>query len=204
MTPQTIIDVARSITNDSDSVLYRLSNTELLGYVNDGLKEVSRLMPEYFHKIGDMTCETDNTEQAVTFSNAQELLAVLRIHNGRAVHPMDVAAMSRFNPDWATDTAGAAQNWAKLPDDPLRFYIYPKAPAAQVLDVLYVGNPSVYALVDTITEVPQSTGPALADYVIYRAESRDDEHSNTGRAISHYQSFVQKISGIQPAPPQGA
>lgn len=200
ITPQSIITLARSIYNDAGSAFFRISNDDLVGYVNDGLQEASILAPSLFHTTGDFTCAAGQTEQAVTFADARQLSKVIRIKDGRALHPVDLDALSRFNPDWASDTAAAAQNWCRHDSDPLRFYVYPKAPVEmQVLEVLFVRIPGTYALNDPITEVPASVAPALSDYVIYRAESRDDEHSNSGRAVSHYQAFVQKIGGGQGA-----
>jgi len=200
MTPQSIINIARSIYNDQDTVSLRISNIDLLGYVNDGLKECSVVAPQYFKTSGDFSCTEGQTEQAITFSNAQAIDQVVRIKDGKAVLPMDLMAMSAFNPDWASDAAAPAQNWTRFSGDPLRFYIYPKAPDMQLLEVIYIRNPQTYTLNDAITEVPESVAPALADYVIYRSESRDDEHSNSGRAVSHYQAFVQKLGGKVSAP----
>jgi hypothetical protein len=196
MTPQSIITLGRSIINDADSVYYRTSNDDLVSYVNDGLKEVSRIAPKFFTSTGEYTCSPGQTEQGITYQDAQALDSVIRIKNGKAILPVVMETLSAFNPAWASDTAGEAQNWSRHGNDPLRFYIYPKAPAEmQVLEVLYVRNPATYAINDVIGEVPESLAPALADYVIYRAESRDDEHVNSARAVSHYQAFAQKIGG---------
>lgn len=192
--------MARSIYNDQDTVSLRISTTDLLGFVNDALKECSIIATKYFQTSGDFTCTAGQTEQAITFADAQSILDVVRIKDGKAVLPMDMMAMSAFNPDWASDDAAPAQNWTRHANDPLRFYIYPKAPDMQLLEVMYIRNPLVYALNDTIGEVPESFAPAFADYVIYRAESRDDEHSNSSRAVSHYQAFVQKLGGKVSAP----
>jgi hypothetical protein len=199
ITPLGIITLARSIVNDADSAYYRTSDTDLVSYVNDGLKEASAIAPQFFQSTGDFICITNQTEQVVTFAEAQRVEKVIRIKDGRAVHEVDMDSFSRFNPDWASDPAAAVQNWCRYPGDPLRFYIYPKAPEEmQVLEVLYTRNPGTYALNDEIQEVPESIAPALADYVIYRAESKDDEHSNASRAVSHYQAFVQKLGGAAP------
>jgi hypothetical protein len=196
MTPRSIIALARSIYNDADSVYYRIPDDDLLLYVNDALKEASNVAPQLFQTSGDLICTAGQTEQALTFNEAQSIVDVIRIKDGKAVLPMNMQLMSAFNPNWASDEAGEAQNWTRFNGDPLRFYIYPKAPAEmQVLEVLYIRNPLVYAIDDTIAEIPESVAPALADYVIYRAESRDDEHSNSGRAVSHYQAFAQKLGG---------
>jgi len=197
MTPQSVIDFARGVINDAESATYRNSSATLLIYVNAGMKEVSSLRPDLFRAIGDVTCTPGAVEHLLTFPAAQNLVSVLSIHGGAALTEFDMSAMDRFNPGWRTDTAGDVEQWARLPSDPLRFFIYPKAPATpQTVDVVYTAVPLDLTLTDSITEIPVSYEPALADYVIYRAESKDDEHSNTARATSHYQAFVAKIKGM--------
>lgn len=195
MTPQTIITIARYLLQDTgtNSPAMRQDNTELLTYVNEGLKEVATLRPDLFTQVGDMTCVAGQAEQAITFQDAARLLDVLSIHNGAAITPMDRAALDLFKPGWRSDTAGVAEHWAPVEADPLRFFIYPKAPANQVLDVKFVRIPATYALGDTINDLPATFEPALADFVIYRAESKDDEHVISQRAAAHYAAFKAKL-----------
>lgn len=194
-TPADLISSVRYIVNDTQ-VEYRMSDTELLGYFNDGLKEISALQPAVYTTIGDLPCVVGSCEQAVTFPNAQAIIEVLCIHGGGAVTPFDMDTMNAFNPGWRADTAGPAVQWSKHEGQPLTFFIYPKAPATtQTLDIRYVRNPSVHALTTTISEVPAYMLPALIDYMVYRADSKDDEHSNSGRAVASYQAFVGKVKG---------
>lgn len=192
MTPSTIIATARHLMLDTGTTP-RQSNDELVGYVNEALREVCTLRPDLFSSVGDMTCIAGQCEQAITFLDAVSLLDVLCVHAGQAVTPFDRQTMDQFRPGWRTDAAGPAQNWAPLNGDPLAFFIYPKAPADQVLDVRYVRNPATYALGDVIVDLPDSYAPALADYVVYRAESKDDEHVLSQRAASHYAAFKTKF-----------
>lgn len=196
MTPQTIITLARYIFNDTDSVLYRQSNTELLGYVNDGMQAVSALRPDWFTSIGDLACTAATVEQSVTFVGAQSLVGVLSIHGGAALTPFDMMTMNAFNPNWRTDTAAAATQWSRMPNDPLRFFIYPQAPASQTLDVVYTAIPTVLALTDSIVEIPSGYEGAMVDYVVARVEQKDDEHVLSGRAAASYAAFVSKIKGV--------
>lgn len=199
MTPQSIITKARDILNDTDAAGYRQSDDELLRYVNAGMLELSVQRPDLFQTVGHIECEADAVEQAVTFADAQKLLDVIGIHGGRALTPFDLKSMQAFNPGWKTDAAGPARQWSGHPGDQLRFYIHPKAPAAQLIDVLFVKNPTVLALTDTITEAPEGLEPALVDYVVYRAESKDDEHVLTQRAAASYSAFLTKIGAINGA-----
>ena len=195
MTPQSCINLVRNIINDTDSAIFRQSDAELLIYFNDGLKECSKESPQHFHTTGDFTCTPNQTEQALTYADAQKFISVIRIKDGKAILSMDFEAMQHFNPNWAGDGSGAAQNWTKMQNEKLRFYIYPKAPSIQVLEVIYIRNPLVYALTDTVTDVPNTWESALADYVIYRSESKDDEFVLSNRAVAHYNTFLQKITG---------
>lgn len=194
-TPRELIQTARSIYNDADSVLYRKDDDELLSYVNDAIREISALRPEIWNTIGDIECTEGEVEQAVTFADAQVLVDVLCIHGGSVIHFADMPVMDRFRPGWRSDDAGAAQNWMRKQGDPLRFFIWPKAPASQTIDVMYVRVPLVLTIDDPINEVPVGYHPAIVDYVVYRAESADDEHSNSGRATAHFNSFVAKVKG---------
>lgn len=195
MTPQSIITLARYIVNDTDAnaAVQRQSNDELVLYVNEGLKEASKVSPGHFEFVLNFDCVAGKTEQVISFTQAQEFLEVIRIKDGKAVHVMDLMAINQFNPDWGQDAAAPAQNWVKYANDKLRFYIYPKAPVMQTLELSCIRNPQTYTLTDQITEVPNTWEPLLADYVIFRAESKDDEHVNSGRAVAAYNSFLQKL-----------
>lgn len=195
MTPQDIITDARYVMNDTDSSAYRQSNTELLAYVNDAIKEASGLNPMLFSAIGDMTCTSGQCEQAITFADASMLLDVLSIHEGNALTRFDRMTMDQFNTGWRSDTAEAAQQWAPVENDPLKFWVYPAAPADQVLDVRYVKIPTELALTDTVGDLPASYLPALSAYVCYRAEMKDDEHVLSQRAQAAYQAFRAAFGG---------
>lgn len=196
MTPQDIITGARPILNDTDVSTLRHLDPELLNYVNDGLREMVGLQPMIFSTIGDMICDADVCEQAISFENAAALIEVLSIHVGTALTPFDMAAMTAHHPNWRKDPAGPARQWTRFPNDALRFFIYPKAPdTLQVLDVRYARIPTTYAMTDTITDIPLTLQPALIDYVVYRAQAKDDEHTLSNRSGGFYQSFVAKVKG---------
>jgi hypothetical protein len=198
MTPQNIIDEARYVINDTDSVGggYRQSDAELLGYVNGALKECAAIQPALFSSVGDVTCVVGQCEQGITFSDAVALLEVLCIHGGAALTPFDLNTMNAYNPGWRSDTAATARQWSRFPNDPLKFYVYPKAPAtAQIVDVRYVRVPVEYSIGDTISEVPDVLRPALVEYVVYRSESKNAESVANGRAAAFYQTFLSKLKG---------
>ena len=190
MTPQNAITTARDIINDTDPAAYRQSNDEMVRYYNDGLREISTLAPQLFVSTGDMQCAPAATEQGIAFADAQLLADVVRVKAGRAVLPCDMTTLSAFNPNWGQDVAAEAVNWFRHASDPLRFYIYPQSPVDQVLEVKYYRSPAVVALTDSVTDIPQSMEPAMVNYLVYRAEMKDDEHVNSGRSVASYQAFL--------------
>lgn len=194
-TVQEVITSARYAMKDADSGDYRMSDAEGVIYVNDGIAEISIIRPALFKALGDLTCIDGQCDQTVTFTEARELVDVLAIHGGSAVPECDMATLDAFLPSWRTTAAGAAVNWMRKPGDPLRFFIYPKAPADQVLDVMYVKNPTALALSDPIQIVPATMRSALVHYVVWRAEFKDDEHVNSGRAKASYEVFVELVKG---------
>lgn len=192
-TPAEVIADARVILNDTDSLAPRDSDADLLRFVNQGIKEIANHKPELFSTVGDMLCQAGQCEQSITFSDAMQILDVLCIHGGAAITPFDRRAMDLFRPAWRQDAEGPAEQWAPIDADPLRFFIFPKAPADQTIDVLFARNPDEFDLGDVIADLPEVTKPALVDYVVYRAQSKDDPHVISQRAQSHYTAFLNKI-----------
>lgn len=197
MTPQSIITLARDPLNDTNAVTPRQSNAELVRAVNAGIKEISILLPALFTRIRTYTTVL-GVKQALDFSEDQALVDVLRITNGAALTQFDRRALDAFEPTWTTRTAGVVQQWSPIDGDPLGFLTYPPATAAQSLDVQSVRVPTEYALADEITELPGSFEPALAHFVIAFAETKDDEHVNSGRVSANYAAFIALVKPGEP------
>ena len=189
MTPQSIITLARDPLNDTDGVTPRQSDTELVRAVNAGIKEVSILLPSLFTEINAYATVL-GALQSLSFTNDQMLIDVLSITNGAALTPFDHKALDAFDATWRTGTPGAVKQWAPIDGSPLEFLTYPPATAGQSLDVKSIRVPPSYALADTITVLPESLESALARFVIHWAESKDDEHVNSGRSAASYSAFV--------------
>jgi hypothetical protein len=189
---QTAITTARTILNDEDATRY--SDADLLRYANDALDQMMVLAPRLFYADGDLECIPAQCLQTVSCADAHALVEIRRVKNGRAVIRTEKQLLDAFDPLWQEEVAAAAINWMPSVDDPLRFYIYPQAPANQVLEVCYVRIPPEFAA-DDDTLVPTVYADAVADYIVYRAETRDDEHINSNRAAQFLASFTGKVKG---------
>lgn len=188
----TPVSSARTILNDTDSVRY--SDADLLQYANDALDVMVKIVPELFHTDGTHACTAGTVDQELSAGTAVALVSVNRIQGGDDVTEADLAALGVYDPTWRTETAGAARHWMRKGAQPRKFMIYPPAPSSQTLEITYVAVPSEYALTDD-TGLPANYSDAVADYIVYRAESRDDEHINSNRAKQFLDSFAQKVKG---------
>lgn len=189
----TPVTTARGILNDTRPSAYRYSTADLLGYCNDALKELVALAPEYFHQEGLLDCEVDSCQQSLPWSDASGLVNILGVVNGNAITPIDRTDLDLFKPAWQSDIASPAVHWMKPDTDRVRFTIYPKAPTGQQIRVVYLRTPSVFGINDD-TGLPVTLEPAITDYIVGRAETRDDEHSNTGRAAAHLAMFKARFT----------
>lgn len=189
MTPAEIITQVRVLVNDSKTP-YRNSDSTLLGFVNQALKRAALLRPDLFSTITTFACAVGEVVQTAP-SDCIRFMEVFSVVGGAAVFESNRETMDQNYPSWPADTAATCTTWMRHPRDPLRFFIYPKAPTSQTLNVEYAKVPAVYtATSDSITTPSGAYMTALVDCVIFLVESQDDEHVNSGRAALFYKSFV--------------
>ena len=193
MTPQEIIDEARYVLNDTTASRYRNTDTELLDWVNDALAAAVDIRPELFVAISNHTC-TAGTEQAPAFARLVRVLGVNRIVGGDVLLPADKAALDAFDPGWRALAAAAAIHWMPHPD-PKKFYLYPLADTSQAVEVPFVQAPVALALSDTVP-ISDNYKPALVNYVVGMAESKDDEHVDSNRVAQTKADYAAMIKGV--------
>ena len=61
-------------------------------------------------------------------------------------------------------------NWMRHIRNPNKFFIYPKAPAAQVLDIEYAQSPPVYAGDAAVALLPDAYFPVVVDATVFITE----------------------------------
>lgn len=176
----------RSITNDADATAYRNSDANLIGWANEALYEIALRRPDLFSKVGAVACVQNNTAQVIPAPGIV-LLDILNVQNGNVVTKVSRQWLDQFIPSWHTDAAASALHWVPDITSPTRFFIYPKAPAAQSIVAIWAEISQVYVASDPIPITGYDH--AIKDYVIFRAEAVDDESVNTARALAFYQKF---------------
>jgi len=197
VTVNELITKAQTILQDTTST--RWPSAELVGWLNDGYREVILMRPDANSESGNFTCAA-GTRQVLTteFPNALRLLDVVRnVTSGRAVRLIDRPILDDQRRAWHAETATETiEHYMFDPKLPREFLVYPPALATAELEVVFSSVPTGHATdtdysasAETI-KVVDSYANALLDYMLYRAYSKDvDYAANTQLAVAHYQAM---------------
>ena len=186
-----VITEVRRILQDVNTP-QRYSDTILLGFANQALKRMAVLRPDLFAYMGTMTC----TENAVIQSAPSDSIRIIECYSvvgGNGIIETNREALDQAMPTWMNDTAAAATNWMRHVRNPNKFFIYPKAPANQVLNIEYAQTPSTYDGTTTVALLPDAYFPTVIDGTVFLAETVDNEHVNSQRAQLFQQSFTSSL-----------
>ena len=187
-----VIAEVRRIVQD-ETTTYRYSDVNLLALCNQGLKRIQLLRPDLFAYVGTMTC----TQGAVIQAAPSDSLRIIEVYSidGSGVGLVEVVreVLDQTLPTWPNDAEAAAINWMRHVRNPNKFFIYPQAPAAQVLDIEYSQVPTTYDGTTTVTLLPDAYFPVLVDVVVFLIESIDNEHITSGRAKLFKDSFTEML-----------
>lgn len=185
---------ARKLLQDTnnDPTLQRYSDATLLGFANQTLKRIALVRPDLFSYVGTITCVAGEVLQSAP-SDSIRLMEIFRVQGGSAIRETNRATIDQTYPGWVDATAGACVNWMRHPRNPNKFFIYPKAPASQVLVCEYAKAPSDYAAGATVELLPDAYFTTVVDGTVFLAESIDNEHVTSGRAKMFYDSFASSL-----------
>ena len=186
-----VITEVRRVLQDNTAP-YRYSDTYLLGFANQALKRMAVLRPDLFAYIGTVTCTADAVIQSAP-TDSIRVMEIFQVQGGSGVTEVNRDSLDETYPGWMNDAAGACVNWMRHVRNPNRFFIYPKAPAGQVLVVEYAQTPPDYAIDADVALLPDAYFPVVVDGTIFLAESVDNEHVNSNRAQLFQQTFTQAL-----------
>lgn len=195
-----VIEKAQTILQDTTGVRWPVAD-ELLGWLNDGQREVVILKPNSHVKNIAVRLAT-GTKQSLP-SDGVQLIDVVRNMGtdgntpGRAVRIVMREILDAQVPNWHIATASAdAKHYCYSPLDPKTFYVYPPQPVVNqgFVELVYGANPADATLTGPITldDIYQNV---LVDYVLYRAFSKESEAGDNQRASLHRGAFEAALNG---------
>lgn len=195
-TGQNLIDLARETLNDSAKARY--TDPALLKFGNAAIGALALLRPDLFEVIKKVATVAATADQdiASVLPNAMRLYDILRIDGGDVVEECDKDVLTRFYPGWMVADAGNPENWMRHPEDPkqesgTKYYLSPPPATGVQLWVKATECPANILVSDPVP-VPNAYIDCLAHYIIFRAESKDDENVVDQRAAQAMLLFMQQ------------
>lgn len=186
-----VVTEVRRILQDENTP-QRYSDTVLIGFANQSLKRIAVLRPDLFAHVSTMTCTENEVIQSAP-ADSIRIIEVFSVSGGNGCIEVNRESLDQSYPQWMNDTASAAVNWMRHTRNANKFFIYPKAPANQVLDIEYAQTPPTYDGTTTVTLLSDAYFPVVVDATVFIAESVDNEHVNSNRAKLFLQSFTSAL-----------
>lgn len=183
-----------------DSAFDRWQEDELLDWANDGQREYVRLRPSAYVRNIDFSLATGAQQQLP--ADAVSLIEIVRNKDGNPVREMSRRSLDTQIRDWtsASRAKPVVAHYCYTNTNPKVFQVYPPSPGGNVVELAYHAIPADVTLTGTLV-VDDSAVPALIDYVMFRALSKDAEFAaNSTGAAMHYQAFIAAATGKPPHP----
>lgn len=194
-----IIGNAQTIIQDKTGV--RWPGEEMLGWLNEGQREIVLLKPDT-NVVNESVQLVAGTKQSIPDTGIVLIGLVRNMGNdgntpGNAIRTIERTILDEQIPDWHSGQSDASAAYLIFdPRDPKSFYVYPPQPEQPgYVEIVYSSSPgAVAAETNTITLDDIYSG-SLLDYILFRAYSKDAEYAGNGeRAMSHYKKFVDTLS----------
>ena len=186
-----VVTEVRRIVQDTNTP-QRYSDAVLVGFANQALKRIAVLRPDLFAFIGDITTTAGAVIQSMP-SDSIRLIDIYNVKNGSGITETNRESLNQAYPSWMNDAAGPAVNFMRHVRNANKFFIYPKAPADQILVGEYAQTPPTYDGTTTVALLPDAYFPVVVDATVFITESVDNEHVNSKRAQIFQQSFTQSL-----------
>jgi hypothetical protein len=193
--------IRRVVETMQDNTSVRWPVAELVRYLNDGQREVVLYRPDSM--VTNATVALAGGAKQALPTNGSKLIDVIRNTSGtkRSVRMTVRNILDTQSPNWYNLT-GVTEvlHYMYDPRDPKVFYVYPPAASSGAsVEIVYSAYPTditepadgaVYSAVSGNISLPDIYGNVLADYILYRAYTKDSEYAgNAQRAQAHYAAF---------------
>lgn len=200
VTVASVISKVQTILQDTTGI--RWPDSELLGWINDGQREIVLYKPNAFVKNTSVQL-TPGTKQTLPADGVQ-LIDVVRNMGangatpGRAIRITMREILDSQVPGWhASATAAEVKHYMYTMLDPKTYYVYPPQPSSSpsYVEIIYGAAPTEAQLNSTITldDIYQTI---LVDYCLYRAYSKDTEFAaDQNRATAHQNAYIAALTG---------
>lgn len=169
----------------------RWTRAELLGWLNDGQRQIVQIKPTSNNKTTPVKMSA-GTRQLIP-TDGWLLLDIIRNINasgnlpGPAVRIISRELLDAFNINWHNDPASAVvQNYVFSLEDQTAFYVYPPADGTGYLEVNYSQVPADLINEANPINVNDIFQSVLLDYMLFRACAKDAEYVGGPQLAQQY------------------
>tara|TARA_B100001248_G_scaffold238334_1_gene202879 strand:- start:1763 stop:2467 length:705 start_codon:yes stop_codon:yes gene_type:complete len=206
VTVQSVIDRVQAILQDTTGIRWPVVS-ELVLFVNDAQREVALLKPDASAVNATVTLATGTKQDIPTDGN--RLLRVVRNMSAasggtgkRSVRLVSRDILDSQTPDWHDPTVSGdaahtniIKHYVYDEQNPRNYYVYPGVAGSAYAEIVYSANPTTVAQNGNLS-IPDIFANAVADYVLFRAYTKDAEYAgNVQRASTHYNLFINSVTG---------
>lgn len=160
----------------------RWTRSELLGWVNDGQRQIIIITPSATNKVATKKLDA-GTRQTIP-SDGWALLELIRYMGpdgtkpGRAIRVTSRELIDSFNPDWHSECQTIMpKHYVFDQQDQTVFYVYPPNTGKGYVQLNYSPVPVDLTTENDTIVISDMFQTALLDYVLYRANSKDAEYA---------------------------
>ncbi len=193
---------AGSVVEKAGTILQDVTNTrwpesELLGWLNDGQREVVKFKPDACiqsvdHSFAEGTKQTLPDDGIVFIHLGRNTAAT---SSKKVIRQINRRILDDQVPGWhAQDGTLDVEHYVYDPQDPKHFYVYPPAASGAQGELVYSASPTDCASTSSTIAVDDVYANTLLDYILYRAYLKDAEYSaNDSRAQSAKSAFLEGL-----------
>lgn len=193
ITVANILDKAEVVLQDTTNIRWPVA--ELIGWLNDGQREIVAFRPDAFNKTSVVTFAA-GTKQSLP-ADGYQLINVVRNMGaggatpGTAVRKVPQELLDAQVPGWHASTPSATPlHYMYDLRTPRIYYVYPPVTGTVQMEIVYSAAPTELTQVSDTIAIDDIYANVLLDYVLYRAYSKDFELTgNQARADYHYSKF---------------
>lgn len=197
MQAMAIADRVSELLQDVDNVTW--TQEQIIEWINDAQRFVISIRPEACVKTTIESLTVAESRQTLP-ANATRLIMITSLFNADGVtrQPPIREIKRRYLEDFNTGifgNTGTVKEYFYDPEDPLAYYVFPSPNAAQKIELIYNAVPTAITdLADNI-DVDDHHSPAMIEWCLYRALSRDSENTPSMAKASAYRQNANALLG---------
>jgi hypothetical protein len=187
---KSLIDAASTILTDVTNVRWPVE--ELLGWLNEAYLAFVTVKPDCLPKIQEMN-STEGTLQKIP-ADGVRLLEVIKDNGKNIITVVERDVMDAAHRAWEQDVPSLAIDHYVFDEmSPKEFRLAPPAAVGVSVTIRYAYIPEVHLIAgydddSSVIRIGDEYRPALMDYILYRALSKDADFAGSAqRAMGHLQ-----------------